>query len=152
MGKTTLLFLLCSPYSPLCEWHLPLNSALQWQNLHKIFGIHSRRRKRGSGCGTLQDCSLCVALDHACPQPVSGGIVYIKYCVCKIHHLVLSTTTTTDGRQYLLNILCMSTETDRLSTGMVHIGKSGLPRVHLDLLLQVLTKAIRSILQCDSDC
>ena len=34
----------------------------------------------------------------------------------------------------------------------VHIGKSGLPRVHLDLLLQVLTKAIRSILQCDSDC
>ena len=59
-----------------------------------------------------------VGPDHACPQPVSGGIVYIKYCVCKIRHLVLCTMTTTDGRQYLLNIFCMSTETDRLSTGM----------------------------------
>ena len=56
---------------------------------------------------------------HACPQPVSGGIVYIKYCVCKIRHLVLCTMTITDGRKYLLNIFCMSTETDRLSTGMV---------------------------------
>ena len=56
---------------------------------------------------------------HACPQPVSGGIVYIKYCICKIRHLVLCTTTTTDGRQYLLNIFCMSMETDRLSTSMV---------------------------------
>ena len=27
---------------------------------------------------------------HACPQPVSGGIVYIKYCVCKIRHLVFT--------------------------------------------------------------
>ena len=62
--------------------------------------------------------------NHACPQPVSGGIVYIKYCVCKIRHLVLcTTTTTTDGRQYLLNIFCMSTETDRLSTGMVINGQ-----------------------------
>ena len=59
--------------------------------------------------------------NHACPQPVGGGIVYIKYCVCKIRHLVLCTTTTTDGRQYLLNIFCMSTETDRLSTGMVDL-------------------------------
>ena len=56
---------------------------------------------------------------HACPKPVSGGIVYIKYCVCKIRHLVLFTTTTTDGRQYFLNIYCMSTITERLSTGMM---------------------------------
>ena len=68
---------------------------------------------------TMLHLSLLIRPVHACPQPVSGGIVYIKYCVCKIRHLVLCTTTTTDGRQYLLNIFCMSTETDRLLTGMV---------------------------------
>ena len=36
--------------------------------------------------------------------------------------------TTTDDRQYLLNIFCMSTETDRLSTGMV--GRDTLRGIH----------------------
>ena len=42
--------------------------------------------------------NMSMRRSHACPQPVSGGIVYIKYCVCKICNLVLCTLTTTDGR------------------------------------------------------
>ena len=69
-------------------------------------------------CISVQALLDFVTTMHACPQPVSEGMFYIEYCVGKIRHLVLCTTTTTDGRQYLLNIFCMSTETDRLSTGM----------------------------------
>ena len=59
-------------------------------------------------------------MQHACPQPVSGGVVYMIYCVCKIRHLVLCVMTPTDGWNILLIFLCMSTETDRLPTGMLH--------------------------------
>ena len=67
---------------------------------------------------------------QACRQPVSGGIVYIKYCICKIHHLVLYAMTTTDGLNIILIFLCMSTETDRLPTGMVGMHRTSF--AHMD--------------------
>ena len=92
----------------------------QPSNISNVRGLQlSWRIYQVSAFFTWPLFTRALARDHACPQPVSGGIVYIKYCVCKIRHLVLCTMTTTDGRQYLLNIFCMSTETDRLSTGMV---------------------------------
>ena len=45
----------------------------------------------------MSDDKVTKSHDHTCPQPVSGYIVYIKYCGSKLRHLVLCTTTTTDG-------------------------------------------------------
>ena len=44
---------------------------------------------------------------------------------------MLCTKTTTDGGQYLLNIFCMSTETDRLWTGMCGSHLWMVPRISL---------------------
>ena len=63
--------------------------------------------------------------------------------------------TTTDGRQYLLNIFCMSTETDRLSTGMVDPQRAAfqeserIVRIHTILASNIirLSSAIKVVMQ-----
>ena len=100
--------------------HVPLRGLPSNRNWNHEYATHitpyntllwlAKCLRNGSHC--IMPCR------QACPQPVSGGIVYIKYCICKIRHLVLCAMTTTDGLNILLIFLCMSTETDRLPTGM----------------------------------